>query len=141
MYDKAAFERALAGIGRRLGKPVRLDPRGACGVQLPGCPSPITMEWIPSAHCAAIHTPWPGRIEVESEKVAAVLMRAHLAGGATWGCHFWLTPIGEVRVGVTMVAATIDEASLLDAVGRLVKCLKHLAADRRGRLERPQARS
>jgi hypothetical protein len=126
---KAKLERSLAAIGQLVGKPLRLDARGACGLRI-GKGVPITVEWVGSADCVAVHTAFPLEIAPRNRSAAAnSLMLSHLAGAATLGCSFWLTPQGGVMIGATLFGPTLDEQMLLEAIGRVCKL-----ADR---IERP----
>lgn len=114
------LDRALSGLGRHLGLPLRLDRRDAVGLRIGGVAEDITVEWVPSGQCVAVHTAAPRVLaQLPAEGIALQLMQWHLVGALSSGCTYWMTPDAQVRIGALLLGPGLEEESLLDAIGRV----------------------
>ncbi len=53
------LDQCLGRLGRHLGQPLTLDGRGAAGLRIGGVLQDVTVEFVPSAGCVAVHAPHP----------------------------------------------------------------------------------
>lgn len=126
------LESALASIARAVGTPLKLSAEGRCGLRIGGFRQDIVIEWIEPVACVAVHAAAPPELTRDPpHRLAATLMLLQVGGVATRGCALWLLPDHGLRVALTLVGPTLDDAQLLEAIGRVARACEELE----GRIE------
>lgn len=119
---KEALILALAEIARHTQTPLALDKKDRCTFQIGKFPAPVTIDWIESARCVAVHAAaLPMLSPEDSLAAAAQLLGVHALGAITLGCQFWRMPDGQIRVGAMLYGPSFTTDELLEVIGRVAQ--------------------